>query len=100
MLRMELGMKGEKDDTSVDCREALHRVYHFLDGELTPERRDQIAHHLDECSPCVEVFGFETEMRRLVADRCRDQVPEELRTGSRPPSTTSTRQRSRTGWHG
>ena len=40
-------MKGEKDDHDVDCREALHRVYHFLDGELTPERRDQIARHLD-----------------------------------------------------
>jgi hypothetical protein len=50
-------MKGEKDETSVDCREALHRVYHFLDGELTSERRDQIARHLDKCSPCVEVFG-------------------------------------------
>lgn len=73
-------MKGEKDETSVDCREALHRVYHFLDGELTPERRDQIARHLDKCSPCVEVFGFETEIRKLVADRCRDQVPDELRT--------------------
>ena len=76
-------MKGEKDDQDVDCREALHRVYHFLDGELTPERRDQIARHLDECSPCVQVFGFETEIRKLVADRCRDQVPDELRTADR-----------------
>jgi len=30
--------------------------------------------------PCLEAFGFENEIRRLVADRCRDQVPEELRT--------------------
>ena len=73
-------MTGEKDDTDVDCREALHRVYHFLDGELTPERRDQIAHHLDRCSPCLDAFGFETEIRRLVANRCRDLVPDELRT--------------------
>jgi mycothiol system anti-sigma-R factor len=90
-------MKGEKDDTSVDCREALHRVYHFLDGELTPERRDQIAHHLDECSPCVEVFGFETEIRRLVADRCRDQVPEELRTRIAAAIDHEHQARSRTG---
>ena len=66
--------------TDVDCEESVHVLYHFLDGELTPERRDQIAHHLDQCSPCVEVFGFETEIRRLVADRCRDQVPDQLRT--------------------
>ena len=31
-------MKGEKDDKNINCREALHRVYHFLDGEMTPER--------------------------------------------------------------
>jgi len=73
-------MTGEKGNPDIACREALHRVYHFLDGELTPERRDQIAHHLDECSPCLQVFGFETEIRRLVANRCRDQVPDELRT--------------------
>ena len=73
-------MNGEKNDASINCREVLHRVYHFLDGELTPERRDQIARHLDRCSPCLEAFGFENEIRRLVADRCRDQVPDELRT--------------------
>ena len=73
-------MNGEKDDTNIDCREALHRVYHFLDGEMTPERRDAIAKHLDRCAPCLRAFGFETELRRLIADRCRDQVPDELRT--------------------
>ncbi|MGD0285876.1 MAG: mycothiol system anti-sigma-R factor [Acidimicrobiales bacterium] len=73
-------MKGEKDDRRINCREALHRVYDFLDGEMTPERRDQIARHLDKCAPCLKAFGFETEIRRLVADRCRDKVPEELRT--------------------
>jgi mycothiol system anti-sigma-R factor len=73
-------MNGEKDDTNIDCREALHRVYHFLDGEMTPERRDEIARHLDRCAPCLRAFGFETELRKLIADRCRDQVPDELRT--------------------
>ncbi len=29
-------MNGEIDDSSIDCREALHRVYHFLDEEMTP----------------------------------------------------------------
>jgi len=72
-------MTDEVDGPDIDCREALHRVYHFLDGELTPDRRDKIAHHLDRCSPCLQVFGFETEIRKLVANRCRDQVPDELR---------------------
>ena len=73
-------MNDEQYDTSIDCREALHRVYHFLDGEMTPERRDQIARHLDRCAPCLRAFGFETELRRLIANGCRDEVPDELRT--------------------
>jgi|BarGraNGADG00212_1021973.scaffolds.fasta_scaffold70993_2 mycothiol system anti-sigma-R factor len=72
-------MKGEKDQADLGCREALHRVYHFLDGELTPERRDAIAHHLDECPPCGGAYGFESELRKVIANRCHDQVPDELR---------------------
>ena len=62
-----------------DCREALHRIYHFLDGELTPERRAEIETHLNLCSPCLQMFGFEAELRRVVANKCRDSVPSSLR---------------------
>jgi len=73
------GMNDEDDEVIVDCREVLQNVYHFLDGELTSHRRDQIAEHLNRCGPCFKAFGFETELRRLIANRCRDQVPDELR---------------------
>jgi mycothiol system anti-sigma-R factor len=72
-------MTGEKYNTKIKCREVLRGVYDFLDGEMTPERREQISRHLDKCAPCLKAFGFETEIRKLVADRCRDSVPEELR---------------------
>jgi mycothiol system anti-sigma-R factor len=57
----------------------LRTLYYFLDGELTPERRVAIQHHLDECSPCLEAFDFEAELKIVVARCCRDQVPEGLR---------------------
>jgi mycothiol system anti-sigma-R factor len=66
-------------DEPLDCREALHRIYHFLDGELTSGRRHEIESHLDRCSPCLDLFGFEKELRRVVADKCRDAVPQGLR---------------------
>ena len=72
-----MGIKG--NDEEVDCREALHRIYHFLDGELTHDRRAEIEAHLNCCSPCLEMFGFEAELRRVVANKCRDTVPEGLR---------------------
>jgi mycothiol system anti-sigma-R factor len=62
-----------------DCQEAIHTLYHFLDGELTEERRHDIQHHLEECSPCLEAFDFEAELKLVVARKCRDQVPDALR---------------------
>jgi mycothiol system anti-sigma-R factor len=62
-----------------DCQEAIHTLYHFLDGELTEERRHDIQHHLEECSPCLEAFDFEAELKLVVARKCREQVPDALR---------------------
>lgn len=64
---------------AANCDETIERLYFFLDGELTEERRDAIQRHLDSCSPCLNVLGFETELRRVIADRCHDYVPEDLR---------------------
>lgn len=66
-------------DHEVDCNETLYRLYTYLDGELTEERRLQIKRHLDECPPCVEAFDFEAELRIVIATRCKDHVPESLR---------------------
>ena len=62
-----------------DCSEALHELYTFLDGELTVERRTHISHHLDDCHGCLEAFDFEAELRIVVSQKCRDEVPETLR---------------------
>jgi mycothiol system anti-sigma-R factor len=62
-----------------DCDDAVHRLYHFLDGELDDTRRADIKRHLDECLPCLEAFDFEAELRIVIAQRCRDEVPEGLR---------------------
>jgi mycothiol system anti-sigma-R factor len=61
------------------CQEAIATLYTFLDGELTPERRETIRHHLDECAPCFEAFGFEAELKAVIARMCRDEVPDPLR---------------------
>lgn len=61
-----------------DCDDAVHQLYHYLDGELTEERREQISIHLDRCGPCAGAVHFEAELRRVIASRCRDRVPESL----------------------
>ena len=61
-----------------DCEETIERLYHYLDGELTDQRRAEIKRHLDECGPCLGAYDFEFELRQVIAVRCRDRVPETL----------------------
>ena len=63
---------------TVDCDEAVHQLYRFLDGELTEARRVEISRHLDLCGPCVGAYGFEAELRKVIANRCKDHVPDAL----------------------
>jgi len=67
------------DRMKPECESALRNLYEFLDGELTVERRATIRVHLDDCPPCLEAHDFELELRQVVAQRCRDRVPDELR---------------------
>ena len=69
----------QSDDLPFDCQEAIHTLYHYLDGELTEYRRVEIRQHLDDCMPCLEAFDFEAELRIVIARKCRDDVPENLR---------------------
>jgi anti-sigma factor (TIGR02949 family) len=61
-----------------DCDDAVHLLYHYLDGELTAERRALIQRHLDDCPPCFRAYDFEAELRVVIAQRCREQVPPQL----------------------
>ena len=63
----------------VGCDETIEKLYVYLDGELTEQRRVEIALHLDLCGPCVGAYGFEAELRKLIASRCQDHVPDALR---------------------
>ena len=62
-----------------DCNETLRELYGYLDGELTPEHRRELQQHIDDCSPCLEAYDFELELRMVVRRHCVEQVPESLR---------------------
>ena len=62
-----------------DCQRAVHELEGYLDGELDEARREAIRAHLERCKPCGAAAHFELELRQVIADRCRDRVPESLR---------------------
>ena len=63
------------------CRETLERAYLFLDEEmLSSEERLEISLHLEACRPCLERYGLEGEITRLVARlRHGERCPQPLR---------------------
>lgn len=68
------------DPSSLDCDEALERIYEFLDGELTEEVERAIRQHLAVCSRCEPKFAHERVFLELIAQRTRlESAPPELR---------------------
>jgi mycothiol system anti-sigma-R factor len=68
------------DHGSTPCEQAIQELYVYIDGELTDEKRSTIKGHLDDCNPCFEAFDFEAELRIVISTKCRDEVPDSLRT--------------------
>ena len=69
----------------------------YLDGELTEERRIEIKRHLDDCPPCLDAFDFEAELREVIANRCKDRVPDALRQRIHDALAEAERLRDRAG---
>ncbi len=63
-----------------DCSATLHRIYEYLDGEMTPEDTRRIATHLDECGPCLREYDLDQALKALVKRSCRNEAaPVQLR---------------------
>jgi mycothiol system anti-sigma-R factor len=68
---------GKHHDT--DCSEVLERVFFFIDNELQTADRSAIAHHLEECGPCLAKYDLERTVKLLVQRSCSEHAPEGLR---------------------
>jgi len=66
-------------ETDHNCDDALADLYGYLDGELNDVVVARVEEHLQHCSPCLEAFDFEAELRRVVSTKCRDRMPDDMR---------------------
>ena len=65
--------------TDHECDEAISELYRFLDGELDAESIAHVENHLRKCSPCLEAYDFEAELRQMIAAKSAQEMPAELR---------------------
>lgn len=67
--------------TLISCREALERLYEYLDGELTPGSAEEVRRHVQVCDACYPQVKFTTEFRDALHRAARGQpvCPDALR---------------------
>lgn len=71
--------RGEPHET--DCSEVLDHLYEYLDREMPEGDTAKYEEHFEECSPCLEKYGLEQEVKKLVKRCCgQDEVPADLRS--------------------
>ncbi|MBB5936851.1 anti-sigma factor (TIGR02949 family) [Streptomyces zagrosensis] len=69
------------DPHETDCSEVLDHLYEFLDHEMPDGDCAKFEVHIDECSPCLEKYGLEQAVKKLVKRCCgHDDVPADLRS--------------------
>lgn len=61
--------------TPISCREALERLYEYLDGELEPESADEVRRHVEVCEACYPEVKFTTEFRDALHRAAQGQAP-------------------------
>ncbi|AEW96443.1 MULTISPECIES: mycothiol system anti-sigma-R factor [Streptomycetaceae] len=64
-----------------DCSEVLGHLYEYLDHEMSEGEYHKFEEHFGECSPCLEKYGLEQAVKKLVKRCCgHDDVPGDLRS--------------------
>jgi mycothiol system anti-sigma-R factor len=61
---------------SEHCKDALDKLYAYLDSELDGGSVDLIRSHIGECPPCGQAFAFEERLLVAIRAGLREDVPQ------------------------
>ena len=71
---------GPVDPEHPECAAVIAEVWTLLDSECTPETRDKLRQHLEDCPACLQHYGIEERVKKLIANKCGgERAPEGLR---------------------
>ena len=56
-----------------DCSEVLHRIYEYLDGEMSADDVRRVATHLSECQPCLAEHDLDMALKQAVRRSCSQE---------------------------
>jgi len=62
----------------IGCREAVQRLWEYLDGTVEPDERVLVEEHLARCRTCCGELEFAKELRRMLARRPDGDLPADV----------------------
>lgn len=57
----------------LNCEQALHRLFEFLDHELDAQERDAVQYHLSTCRSCFSRADFERRLKKKLHELRQDE---------------------------
>lgn len=74
-----LSEPGNRKHDCANQRECFEMLQLILDGEATPEQKDNFLNvHLEGCMPCYKNYHLEVAIRQLLRTRCAESAPQDL----------------------
>ncbi len=64
------GKRNTQREVRMTCKEAVDKLYEYLDREADGMTASQVEKHLDLCRLCCDHFEFEKKMKKLVKNSC------------------------------
>ena len=58
----------------LNCEQALHRLFEFLDHELDAQERDAVRYHLSTCRSCFSRAEFEQRLKQKLHELRQDEA--------------------------
>lgn len=62
---------------AIGCRDAVERLWSYLDGELDEVDHEAVEAHLSYCLRCCGELAFSREVRQFLATRSGVDLPED-----------------------
>lgn len=63
----------------IDCREAVRRMWAYIDHALEPGPTEEIESHLEACQRCCGELEFSRHLKEVVAASGSARLPDPLR---------------------
>jgi anti-sigma factor (TIGR02949 family) len=60
---------------TIGCRDAIERLWDYLDGGLNADRHDELEAHLTWCVQCCGELEFAKHLRGILRERSTPRMP-------------------------